>query len=191
MYYYKLFLFLLLIPTGALAADWQYAGNTKKGMEEMAMFFDAESIEHVNKNTVRVWDKSIPQKLLTGYYVKHGSEKLFIKNVASKVATGYTPKFLQLPSVKSLYPNAQGATLQDAIIDVASEEYIANTAKVYEAIKVYTEIDCTGKRFAILAATAFHANGSIANSSDAKSPKFMYISPDSYGEWLLQLTCPK
>ena len=82
---YRLVAAIVLTPlwSGAVfAADWQYTGNSAIGKEATAMFFDADSVEHPNKGTVRVWVKAISQKALNRYYEKHGSEKWYIENVA-------------------------------------------------------------------------------------------------------------
>lgn len=186
------FVLIALLCSGAVfAADWQYTGNSVIGKDPTAMFFDADSVQHPSKGTVRVWVKAISQKVLERYYEKHGSEKWYIENVARKIASGYVPAFFMLPSIKKLYskPKPNGQKLDDLIIDVTGEEFLANSGDLPERAKFYFEIDCKGKRMATLSATLYRADGSMSNAADYESPKYAHVAPDSTGEWTWLLVC--
>jgi hypothetical protein len=181
----------LLSLANAYAADWRYTGNTG-GKDNEAMFYDADSVEHPNKDIVRVWTKTIPQKALNDYYKKHGSEKWYIENVGRKIATGYSPEFFELPQVKKHFsiPKPDGETLDDFKIDITGEEFLANTGEVKATSKVYDEILCSEMRIGFLSITVYRKDGSVANT-DHESPEHKHIPPDSTGQWLSMLVCPK
>ena len=81
-------------------------------------------------------------------------------------------------------------TKQDLIIDVTGEEIIVNGGQVSATSKIYFEIDCPGKRNAILSSIHYRADGSVSQSGDIESPKFQHIAPDSTGEWVSLMLCP-
>jgi hypothetical protein len=99
VYVRTLIALLLLLPFAkAYSADWQYTGGTKDG----SSFFDAEGVQYPEKDTVRVWVKSITNK--TGRNCFKGKKgKKLIEDSAQKMASGYIPSYLLLESIKRIY----------------------------------------------------------------------------------------
>jgi hypothetical protein len=177
---------LSLLPLSeAYAADWQYAGLVGK---DKASFFDAADIQYPDKDTVRFWVKIIPEKTIKNYFKSKDQDQL-IDESARKMASGYIPAFLKLEKIKRKFPDDD--KMQDALATMISDEIIANKAGAQAITSTYFEIDCKGKRMAPLTIIKYRKNGSIAKSEIPKQAKYFYIVPDSSGDWLSLLVCPK
>ena len=81
--------------------------------------------------------------------------------------------------------------MQDALATMVSDEIIANKAGVQSVTSTYFEIDCKGRRIAPLTVIKYRKNGSIAKSQAAQQARYFYIVPDSSGDWLAMLVCPR
>lgn len=178
---------LLLHLVEAHATDWQYTGGTN----DASTFFDAEDVQYPDKDTVRVWIKSIAYKTSDNYYKEIEGERKekFIEDIALKKARGYIPKFFLLDSVKRMYRGK--SEYESAIAGAIADEIIANDVDVHAAAKALFEIDCNGKRIAIFSITKYRRDGSVEKSVSTKQPQYDYILPDTTGEWLSMLVCPK
>jgi hypothetical protein len=177
---------VLLFPLAeAYAADWQYAGNVGK---DQASFFDAAGVQYPDKDTVRIWVKYIPEKTIKSYLNSKDREQV-IEESALKMASGYIPVFIKLESIKRTLPD--NLKMQDALATMISDEIIANKSDVLADTTTYFEIDCKGKRIAPLTIIKYRKNGGIAKSEIPKQAKYFYIVPDSSGDWLAMLVCPK
>lgn len=177
--------FFLFPLAEVYAADWQYAGNVDK---DKASFFDAAGVQYPDKDTVRMWVKYIPEKTIKSYLNSKNREQV-IEESALKMASGYIPVFIKLESIKRTLPD--DLKMQDAIATMISDEIIANKADVQADTTTYFEIDCKGKRIAPLTIIKYRKNGNIAKSEIPKQTKYFYIVPDSSGDWLAMLVCPK
>lgn len=178
--------YIILFPLGeAYAADWQYAGNVDK---DKASFFDASGVQYPDKDTVRLWVKYIPEKTIKSYFNSKKREQV-IDESALKITSGYMPVFLKLETIKRTLPTE--LKMQDALATMVSDEIIANKADVQATTTTYFEIDCTGKRITPLTIIKYRKNGSIAKSEIPKQAKYFFIVPDSSGDWLAMLVCPK
>jgi hypothetical protein len=177
--------FLLLPLTGADAADWQYAGLVGK---DKASFLDSESIQYPDKDTVRMWVKNIPEKAIKKYFNGKNREQV-IEDSARKITSGYIPNYFKLESIKRTQP-ADSKT-QDALATMVSDETIANKPGVQAITATYFEIDCKGRRIAPLTIIKYRKNGSVAKTETPQPAKYFYIVPDSSGDWLSMLVCPK
>jgi hypothetical protein len=169
----------------AYAADWQYAGNVDK---DQASFFDAAGVQYPDKDTVRMWVKYIPEKTIRSYLNSKNRERV-IDESALKMASGYIPEFIKLESIKRTLPD--DLRMQDALATMITDEIIANKADVQADTTTYFEVDCKGKRIAPLTIIRYRKNGNIAKSEIPKQAKYFYIVPDSSGDWLAMLVCPK
>ena len=178
-------LFFLLSQSGAFAADWQYAGIVGK---DKASFFDAADIQYPDKGTVRLWVKDISEKTIKGYFKSRDGDQV-IDESARKIASGYIPEFLKLESTRRTLP--ADFRMQDALATMVSDEIIANKAGVQSVTSTYFEIDCKGKRIAPLTVIKYRKNGSIAKSQTPQQANYFYVVPDSSGDWLAMLVCPK
>ena len=177
---------VFLLPSAeAYAADWQYAGNVDK---DKASFFDAAGVQYPDKDTVRMWVKYIPEKTIRSYFTGKNRGQV-IEESALKMASGYIPVFLKLESIKRTFPTE--LKMQDALATMVSDEIIANKADVQATTATYFEIDCKGKRIAPLTIIKYRKNGNIAKSEIPKQANYFYIVPDSSGDWLAMLVCPK
>jgi hypothetical protein len=189
MFYIRtLIVILLLLPVvEAHAADWQYTGGT----DDVSTFFDADGVQYPDKDTVRAWIKSIAYKTSDNYYkeIEGKRKEKFIENTAQKKARGYIPKFFLLDSVKRMYRGK--SEYESAIAGAITDEIIANEVDVNSAAKALFEIDCHGKRIAIFSITKYRGDGSVEKSVSTKQPKYDDILPDTTGEWLSMLVCPK
>lgn len=186
-------LVLLLPLANVYASDWRYMGNTHgKDKDEEAMFYDLESIEHPNKDTVRIWTMAISQKAINSYLDKHGLDKGIVDNGADKLLLGYVPEYLNIPAINKHYPtpNPNGETLKDVTIEITSEEYIANSGEVKATGKFYDEIRCSEKQIGFLSIILYNKDGSIS-SNNIDPPQYRHIPPDSTGQWLSMLVCQK
>jgi hypothetical protein len=184
----------LSISMKANAADWQYAGNTG-GKDDTATFFDAEGIQHLPSNAVRVWSIGVNQESIDNYFnsdkAKSSKEfKELTEKSGKRLLLDGTPKYLQLKSIKKYYAeNYTDKDLNDAAITFTVMEVLANTGRLPIKTRVFYELDCEDKRFAVLAGTSYSPDGSIENSASTDVPKYNYIAPDTVAEWLSQLAC--
>jgi hypothetical protein len=178
-------IFCCLFLAEAHAADWQYAGLIGK---DKASFFDAESIQYPDKGTVRMWVKNIPEKSIKKYLNGKNRESV-IEDSARKIASGYMPNYFKLESVKRLSP--EETKTQDALATMVSDEIIANQAGVQATTATFFEIDCQGRRIAPLTIIKYRKNGSVVKTETPQPVKYFYIVPDSSGDWLSMLVCPK
>ncbi len=177
--------YLLLALSEAYAADWQYAGIVGK---DRASFFDVADVQYPDKDTARLWVKDISEKTIKRYFKSKEGDKI-IDESARKIASGYIPEFLKLESTKRTLPD--DFKMQDALATMVSDEIIANQAGVPANTSTYFEIDCKGKRIAPLTLIKYRKNGSIAKTQTPQPVKYFYIVPDSSGDWLAMLVCPK
>lgn len=187
VYMRTLIAILLLLPiVEAYSADWQYTGGTDDG----STFFDAEGVKYPDKDTVRVWIKSIANRTSDDYYKEIEGERKekFIEDTAQKKARGYIPKFFLLDSVKRMYKSKND--YENAIAGAITDEIIANDIGVSTAASAYFEIDCKGKRIGTLSITKYRKDGSVEKSASTKQPKYDYILPHTTAEWLSMLVCP-
>jgi hypothetical protein len=174
------------------ASDWRYFGNSG-GKDDSAMFYDADTIEHPNKDSIRVWTKLIPQESLTKYVDKHHADKQIIDGVAKKLVNGYIPEYLELPSIKKRYSMTVSTKeeLADIKVNVVLSEFLANSGNVQESAKIFSEIQCVQKQIGTLSIITYKKDGS-SSSEDFQIPMFIkHVAPDTSGEWLLFMVCPK
>jgi hypothetical protein len=175
----------LLSFVEAYAADWQYAGLVGK---DKASFFDADSVQYPDKDTVRLWVKNVPEKTIKKYFSGKNRDQI-IDESARKIASGYIPGFLKLETIKRTPPEDPG--VQDALATMVSDEIIANKPGAQATTSTYFEIDCKGKRMAPLTIIKYRKNGHIAKTETPQPAKYFYIVPDSSGDWLSMLVCRK
>lgn len=175
---------LILLPPAAFAADWQYAGIVGR---DQASFFDAADIRHPDPDTVRIWVKDIPEKTIRSYIKSKDGDRV-MDEAAGKIAAGYVPGFLKLESSKRFPADFR---IQDALATMVSDEIIASRPGVQAVTSTYFEIDCKGRRIAPLTIIKYRRNGSIAKSQTPPQARYFYIVPDSSGDWLAMLVCPK
>ncbi len=175
----------LCAAADGLAADWQYAGIVGK---DKASFFDAADVRRPDKGTVRIWVKDISEKTIKSYFKSKDGDRI-MDEAASRIASGYVPEFLKLESSKGMLPS--DFNMQDALATMVSDEIIANRPGVLSVTSTYFEIDCMGKRIAPLTIIKYRKNGSIAQSQSPPQARYFYIVPDSSGDWLAMLVCPK
>jgi len=176
-----LILFVLLPLTSAFAADWQYYGSRN----DSSSFFDAESVLHPDKDTVRVWVKDISNKTL----IEYRNRKQVIHDSGTKLATGYLPAIFQIESYKRVYHS--NSEMQDGIVDTIVAEVTANGSEVHSNSLALIEIDCKGKQFAMLSLITYKKDGDIDKTEEHQRPLYMHYPPDSVGEWLSMLVCTK
>ena len=181
----------LLSLANVYASDWRYTGNTG-GKDDSAMFYDADSISYPNKDTVRVWIKLISQKALDKWAQKHSLDKRVIDAVAKKIAYGYSPDYFEIPSVKSQRSTAVPKQEEQRNIEmqIMIEEQLADFGDVKETAKVFDEIQCAERQLGFLSIVMYKSNGEVT-STDTDNPQYHHVAPDTTGEWLLMLVCPK
>ena len=187
VYMRTLIAILLLLPiVEAYAADWQYTGGTDDG----STFFDAEGIQYPDKDTVRVWIKSIANRTSDDYYkeIEGKRKETFIEDTAQKKARGYIPKFFLLDPVKRMYKSKRD--YENAIAGAIADEVIANDIGISAAASAYFEIHCKGKRIGTLSIIKYRKDGSVEQSASTKHPKYDDILPHTTAEWLSMLVCP-
>lgn len=174
-------LFAVLLTNIVYASDWQYAGSVKDGAHQ---FFDAETLTHPTRDVVRVWVKSIQERRFNRYLQNH--EKLIVEKTAHKIASGYSPRFLELPAIMSRH---EGAALKDVAVEITAYEVMANRPDIQMFSKFYFEIDCANKRIKLLDGTLYKDNGNISNRKARPDNDYTFIMPDSNGQWLSLLAC--
>ena len=81
--------------------------------------------------------------------------------------------------------------MEDLRINVMTAETIAASGDIRKTSNIYYEIDCTGKRIAVLAIALFSLDGDTSKMKNYDNPKFTYIPPESNGERLMQMVCAK
>lgn len=182
---------LLLLPLAeAHATDWRFAGNVDN---IDASYFDADGIQYPDKDTVRVWVKYISVNTINRYF-ESNHRKQVIDDTAKKIASGYIPNYVALEPVQRTLPsdpNQKEDKLRNILAEVISGEVIANKAVVHATSAIFYEIDCKGKRIGLLEYIKYRTYGSIEKSQSLERPQYDSIKPDSSGEWLSMLVCPK
>lgn len=165
---------------------WQYAGSSSKD-GGTASFFHATSVEYPKQNTVRFWVRAISQKALDRYRKEH--EKDLVEITARRMVRYEVPRFLALQTIKDKYPDDKAWI--DAVIEVLSLETAANAVEGATS-KLYFEIDCKEKQMGVLSAAIFKTDGSLRSNQNFKVPTSVsHIAPDTSGEWLSLMLCPK
>jgi hypothetical protein len=175
-----------LFASAAQASEWLYAGYFKTSGVEAHQFFDAESVSHPTPDLVRVWVKSIQLRFFDRYYKTH--EKIVVEKSARKVVSGYLPRFLTLDAVKSQYEASQ---LKDAAIELTGYEVMANEPDIHASSKLYFEIDCVLQRIKLLDGIVYSDQGGVQKKGGKPDLEYHFIAPDSNGQWLSQLLCPR
>jgi hypothetical protein len=177
----------LVLPGATHASDWQYAGYAKDGNDEIYLFYDAESVQRPNENTVRYWLKAMTKANLELYFTKH--QNLLIEKTVQKVAKGYVPRYLQLNTVRSHYDDDE--SLEAITMEASSFELIANKRDALVKHKIYYELDCIERKLRILEAISFDSHGDISKQIGASEASYQFVSPDSNGDAQSQLICSK
>jgi hypothetical protein len=179
--------FLLLVlaafgtATAANAPDWRYAGYTEVNGAPHHLFFDADSVTVTSGKTIRVWTKAISQKNLD--VPRKDEDPAFADRSARKLSSGYTPRFLQLPSVQKKYPDK--TALRELAGRFTRYETKANSPVVPDALRMYFEIDCSGQRILLL--QAFDERGQQGEIR----PDWQFIAPDTNAQWLSMMLCAR
>lgn len=179
-----------LLALSAQASQWEFAGGAKHGNVESVLFFDAESVTHPGKSSVRVWVKEVSIQQLKRYAKTHES---FISDKAgTKIASGYTPRLFSIPGVVAQFIDE--TTLQDATINATSWEVMANEqgqGVPTPISRFYFEIDCAGRRMKTLDSAFYTERGDLKQrSTNSVSSEFGFIAPDSNAQWWSLLLCP-
>ncbi|HXM83630.1 MAG TPA: hypothetical protein VN929_17090 [Burkholderiales bacterium] len=178
---------LLLFTSASFGSDWRFAGYNKQGKSELYQFFDADYIDRPAKDIARVWVKAVTVKNLDRYYEAH--QKDVVEKAATKIATGYAPRFFLLATVRRGY--ADKSALNEAAATATGYEVIANAPTVQPITKIYFEIDCKGRRIRHLDGVVYDAKGDVVPQNPSrKVPNYSFIIPETNGDWLSQLVCP-
>ena len=178
---------LLLSSKIVGAADWQYTGDSSVDEDEVAVFYDASGIQHLPNAVIRVWTANISLKSFDDYFNKHPTpEKQFVAKVAERIRTDGPTGWLLIPSIIKKYTSGNYKSLDP--ISLATEEVLINEGDVPISGKVYYEIDCAQKKSKALSVIIYGTDGEIKNMSSHES-NYMFIPPDSTGDWLSQLVC--
>ena len=180
---------LLLSSKIVGAADWQYTGDSSVDKDEVAVFYDASGIQHLPNAVIRVWTTSVSLKSFDDYFNKHPTpEKQNVAKIAKRIANNGPTGFLLIPSIIKKYTSGNYKSLDP--ISLATEEVLINEGDVPISGKVYYEIDCAQKKSKALSVIIYGTDGEIKNMSSHES-NYMFIPPDSTGDWLSQLVCSK
>ena len=179
--------------TAACAATWEYQGNTAG---DMACFYDKDSLVRPSANLVLVWTKCISQvkidkaleqadPSLRSHLTESLKKRLLIKDL---------PGFVEIPTVKRTlkpYSTDPGAAeWQATLIQVETEEYLANNGHLKENSTARQEFDCANRTARLLALTLYNETGATKSSRTSMKTEPGNIAPDSPAEWLLALVCP-
>lgn len=178
---------LLFLAGGAWASDWRYSGNTGRGKDSAAMFFDTESVTRPSKDLARVWTKAINQTEIERYFKDH--EKQIVHTVARQIGTYQIPRFLEIESVRTAY-GADENKLTDAAMAIFTSEAVANSPEVNSSARLYLEFDCPGQRFRVLNTTLFNS-GAVQSNRGTPNVPFEFIAPDTAAQWLARLVCER
>lgn len=169
----------------AQASDWQYAGFSRVGQDDTFLFYDADGIQRPSPTIARYWLKAMTRANLDRYYTKH--EKVLVERTARKVAVGYVPAFYKLEAIRAQYTSAEA--FQDAVIEIASYEVVANQRDAFVTSKLYFELDCRERKSKLLEMISYDAKGDISKRGSSAQSSYQFIPPDSNGEWQSQLIC--
>ena len=175
---------LFAVSATGYASNWEFAGGAKTEKGDTYEFFDAESVTKPDRDTVRVWVKSMLRAKLNQ---TSKSEKQVIDAGARKFSAGYCPRILKLPSVSKQYGDAKA--LSDACIDAMVLELKANLPESMEVSKILFELDCKGKRSRPLEMLFFDEKQKLKSSTRGKPGEWAYVSPDSNAEHWHALLC--
>jgi len=167
------------------AADWKFTGSGPQG----PMFFDANSIKYPEKDYVSVWVKGISNKAAKNYYKgKRGKE--LISDVSKKLTKNHVPSLMLLDSVKNKYKSDQD--FGNAIFEALIDEAMANDPfGISPYVSIYFQIDCKNKRIGTLSITTYSKDGTVKSSDSSEYPNYSYFAPDTTGDLLTILVCPK
>lgn len=179
---------LLLPVTTTFASDWKYAGyfGATDNSKASVAFYDANSVQRDGPR-VRYWVKSILQKTLDDYPGKAGTKrnKEFIDTAADRIASGYVPPLLTVPSLRA---KVEG-DFKDFLIGVVGWEVVANKNAPHTSRFLF-EIDCGQKSIRTLEGTLFDKNGNPKRSG-SPSDEWKRIAPDTNAAWISEVICPK
>lgn len=175
-----------LFALGAHASEWRIAGLTKMlNDNQSVLFFDAETVSHPTKDSVRFWLKGIQATQFDSYFKAH--KRSVMDQTAKKLATGYAPDLFLLDPVRAQFANSK--ELNDAIDHYISWEIIANDPSVPTASKFYWEIDCAGRRVKTLDVALYNDRGELRPSGKLTN-EYRSIDPDSNVQLWSLLLCP-
>lgn len=90
--------------------------------------------------------------------------------------------------MKAKYEDA--AALRDVAVDLTIFEVMANTTDIAISAKFNFEIDCPGKRMKLLE-NFISNNNDLVQSSPVRGKEYEFVAPDSNGEWIWMLVCPR
>lgn len=180
---------IVLLALSAQASDWRFAGSAKgSNNAELVLFFDAATVSHASKDSVRFWVKGIQEGQFDRYLKAH--KRSLIDQTAAKVATGYAPDLFLLPEIRAQFKT--DSELRDRILDATSWEIIANDMSVPKARELYFEIDCAGKRSKTLDVKVYDEHGELRPIPGRPTQEYTFIAPDSnIQRWSLLLCAPK
>lgn len=182
------FALFVTFSTSAYAADWRYFGDTGSKVE-ISMFYEASTLERPIPTTVKVWVKGLPEKELLRHSAK-GHDRPIAKALARKMKAGYMPGYLLLPAIRNRISKNKHKLAHTAM-GITMFELLADSNAVKPITAEYMEIDCKGKRFAFLSLINYGPKGTVKNMENFSVPRFAHIAPDSTGQWLSELVCPK
>jgi len=174
---------LLLLVQPAFAASWRYAGINDAREPQ---FFDSDSVEHPDADTVRVSVESVPTDRFSDYYSTN--ERQLVAFAERRTASGYVPIFLLSPLRHNLYASRDDFT--SAVFRAVVMEAMANSGSITVAAKARIEIDCAHRRTRVIESAAFDEAGSETPGSrlDAPGP-WKDASTGSNGERLQAVFC--
>jgi hypothetical protein len=164
----------------ASAADWKYLGGAllKNKSGEMLAYYDAESVQYLSNGNVRVWIKAVDVSEVVRLTTK---KKEVIKTTAEKVADGYYPPYV----LSHPYPQ----TSFDDYMEIVAWEEAANHSEIKPKAKLLFEVNCKDRMIQTLSAVIYKGDDETASTSGID--KWNHISPESNGETLQQILCPR
>jgi len=161
-------IFIGFLCSNSEGVDWKfYESSMDADRQSKYFFYDAESVEYLSDNVVRVWITGIKNDDL----MKHIDDAIN-KTAAAKIKSGYVPPYC-VKTDKSLL----SYTTFELVADLPTIK--KNTA--------YMEVDCKAKRHRTLATAEYNKDGNQVH--DDRPSEWAYVRPGSIERALRRILC--
>src|ERR1700690_829073 len=161
-------IFIGFLCSNSEGVDWKfYESSMDADRQSKYFFYDAESVEYLSDNVVRVWITGIKNDDL----MKHIDDAIN-KKAATKIKSGYVPPY----SVKN----------DKSLLSYTTFELVADLPTIKKNT-AYMEVDCKAKRHRTIATRGYNQDGNQVH--DDRPSEWAYVRPGSIERALRRIRC--
>lgn len=153
--------------------DWKLYG----GLENQVCFDEANGLTQLRNNHVRVWIKCMLRRDLDRLIDDKNRGKKIIDAAARKVIDHYQPPILLAHELEF-----------NDIVSTIALEVAANQSEVEPLANIYYDLACSDRKMRELSISIIK-NGKVQSSEGSEHWK--YVPPETNGDRLLKMLCPK